>query len=128
MKRVLFIGAGSIGKRHISNFANHSVNDIVVVDPKIERENEVRELFSKHGSNGSKPRIEFINELPNLETSGQFELGVISTPPKWHLELIETLADQGIPILCEKPLCKDTDDLTTVRRIIEKVRKNLALS
>ena len=43
--RFLVVGCGSIGKRHLSNLRHLGVEDIIAVDPREDRQQEVRERF-----------------------------------------------------------------------------------
>ena len=130
MKKVIFIGAGSIGKRHISNFVSQGIKDIFIVDPLPVREDEVRDILRAKSSeySSSSLNIQFGTELPDSRTLTSFDLGVISTPPKWHLTYLTALANYNIAILCEKPLCKDTDNIEEVKKVIKDINNKRLLN
>ena len=116
-------GAGSIGKRHIRNFLANGCTNLTVVEPRSERHSEVEELVADINAVPSSPMITFLSDPERLSDDTEFDIGIICTPPKWHLELIEWCGDRNIPIVCEKPLCKDVDDWSLVGQVVGRVEQ-----
>lgn len=110
--RILIVGLGSIGKRHLRLARGLMPNaDIRVL--RHQNNNEVPEY-----SNGS---------YTNLDESVAFkpQIAVISSPASFHVGTSQSLADDGVHLLVEKPL---SSSLTGVAHLIGTCRdKNLAL-
>lgn len=52
---------------------------------------------------------------------------VIAAPTEKHFELIVSLAHLGAPILCEKPLSKDLEQLLHIKRLVDSGSINLTM-
>ena len=107
--RVLVIGCGSIGKRHIGNLWQLGAKDILAVDTRAERMEEVRKKFG-------------IPTAASLEESWSYqpEAVVIATPTSRHVPLALEAARNGCHIFIEKPL---SDNMDNVDRLLEVVHE-----
>ena len=110
--RVLIVGLGSIGKRHLRLARGlMPYADIRVL--RHQNKNEVPEY-----SNGS---------FTNLDEAVAFkpQIAVIASPASFHVATSQSLADDGVHLLIEKPL---SNSLSGVARLLETCRdKNLVL-
>ena len=108
--KVLVVGCGSVGKRHIRNFLQLKA-EVCAVDSREDRLDEVRKLG-------------VANCFHNVEEVFQKGLkpkaAVIATPPKFHISQASNLLDHGCDVLIEKPLAKDLDG---VDEVIEKAKR-----
>jgi len=86
--RVVVIGYGSIGKRHVDNLITLGVNDIVLCRSSIQG-NELN-----------------IREIDNLEDIIKInpDFVIVSNPTFMHFETLKFLVQNQFNILCEKPL------------------------
>jgi len=109
MKRVLIIGAGGIGKRHIRGFLKTGRARVSVceVDPA-----KLRDVAATYDVEETYPDLESVS-------LGDFDLAVIAVPAHLHVPFGQRLADAGVPFLTEKPLSVSLDG---VDRLIETVR------
>jgi myo-inositol 2-dehydrogenase / D-chiro-inositol 1-dehydrogenase len=64
-------------------------------------------------------------EVEELLDAGGFEAALVAAPSSRHVEIIKTLADAGIPVLCEEPLGVDPVESREAGRIMD--RAGLAL-
>jgi len=119
--RAVVFGAGSIGKRHISNFVVNGCTHLTIVEPRSERHGEVEKLLVDLDTGYARPSINFLIDHSSISENPEFDLGIICAPPKWHLELIDMCRERNIPILCEKPLFKDSDDWAAVKQTVNRV-------
>src|SRR5579863_8758711 len=92
--RILVVGAGSIGERHVRCFLQTGRVDITLceinaeVRERVAREYELSEVFDDfHQAVQSSPSA-----------------AVICTPAHLHIEMATPLAERGIDLLIEKPL------------------------
>ena len=107
--RVLVIGCGSIGRRHIGNLLELGVRDILATDTRNERMNEVKSKFGVQTVAGLE---EALDCQPNV--------AIIATPTSSHLALALKAAHHGCHLFIEKPLSHNAED---VDRLIQLVRE-----
>ena len=109
--KVLVVGCGSAGKRHLRNLLQLKVDEICAVDSQKDRLEEVRSLGIQLCSSS-------IQEA--LQKGSKPQAAVIATPPKFHIPHATELLDKGCDVLIEKPLSKDLDG---VDDLIEKAKR-----
>jgi predicted dehydrogenase len=92
IKKVLIVGHGSIGKRHLR------------LARELLPEADIRVL---HHNKNSEPSALSNGSFYNLHEACAFspEIAVIANPAPFHLEVATTLAKAGANLLIEKPLC-----------------------
>lgn len=107
--RLLVVGCGSIGKRHIVNLRTLGVTDIVAVDPRRDRRLEVQEKLQ-------------VKAVEHLESAWELRpaAAVIATPSAFHVPQAIEAAEHGCHLFIEKPL---SDGMKGVERLLELVRK-----
>ena len=95
---ILIAGAGSIGRRHISNLKNLDRDlEITVVDPS---KNCQEVIQSKFG----------LIVFPSLEAAldnGKYDVGLVCSPNHMHIPQAKVLAEAGCHLFVEKPLSLD---------------------
>lgn len=113
--RVLIVGVGSIGERHLRCFQNTQRCDLAVV--------EINPALAATISNRCD-----VSHYPDLDAALDFRptAAVICTPAHLHIPQAIALADAGIHLLIEKPLSTSTDDLDELRRIVKARRLTAA--
>jgi predicted dehydrogenase len=107
-KRVLVVGAGSIGERHARCFASTGRATVSICEPNAERRRVVAE------------RYEIIEALDDFDTAvaSRPDVAVICTPAHMHISMATTLARAGASLLIEKPLSASLDGIDEFRRAI----------
>lgn len=110
--RVLVIGCGSIGKRHIRNLLAVGARDVLCVDPSQRRRDEVADAF------GLDARAE-------LDDAWDWapDVAFITAPTSLHVSLALRAAEHGCHLFIEKPLSHSRDG---VRRL-EKLAREMNL-
>jgi predicted dehydrogenase len=100
LERVLVIGCGSIGQRHIRNLRALGVREIGAFDPLAERlEHAARDYgATQHASIGEG-------------LARQPEAVLVCTPPHLHTAVAQQAVDAGAHVLVEKPLAHTLDGL-----------------
>lgn len=101
--KILVIGAGSIGRRHINNLNLLGYTNIDVVDTNTSRLTYVKETFD-------------IANVSHDSKKGVYDVAFILTPPVYHMEMALELAKKGTDLFIEKPL---SHNLTDVDELIQ---------
>jgi predicted dehydrogenase len=105
--RVLVVGAGSIGERHIRALSQIEGVSISLVDPRQERAQQIADRY------GCMSWFSDIGAVP-FES---FDAAVIATPAASHVQIATLCSERGIHVLVEKPLSATlagTDHLTAL--------------
>jgi predicted dehydrogenase len=110
LKKVLIIGTGGIGKRHIRGFLKTGRAKLWVVEPVAEKRAEVlRDYAIEQG----------FADLGQADLKS-FDLAVICAPAHVHVPLALKCAEAGVPFLTEKPLSATLDG---VEALLAKVKE-----
>jgi len=99
MKRILVIGLGSIGRRHLS------------IAKKCYPEVELLALSSRGGNH--KPELELRCDFAASLTDAlgyKPDMAIVASPATLHLLHAEQLLSAGVPVLLEKPLATETQE------------------
>lgn len=105
--RILVLGAGSVGRRHLRNLAAEGCR-VATMDP---REDRLDEAASEVDLQARFTRLE-----DALAGEGAYDGIVIASPPKFHVEQSIAALERGIPVLLEKPVSPDVD---SSRRLLQ---------
>ena len=101
MKRVLIVGSGGIGRRHLKGYTLTGRAELAIVEPDEGRRREATELFGI---------TEAYSTLGDADLS-RFDLAVICAPANFHVALIRQCAAARLPFMVEKPLSVTMDDV-----------------
>jgi predicted dehydrogenase len=94
-KHLLIVGAGSVGKRHLRNFAALGA-EVSAMDPRPDRLDEAQ------AETPLRSRFEDLGAA--LEHRPGFAGAVICSPPSAHVDQSIACLQAGLPLLIEKPL------------------------
>ena len=92
MQRILIVGSGSIGKRHLSTARNRFPGSQIFL------------LAQFSGSNVLNPLADFISSSVDEALSFAPELAIIANPSPFHCTIADKLCVIGCKLLIEKPL------------------------
>ena len=112
-RRVLIVGSGGIGRRHLKGYALTGRAELAIVEPDAGRRAEATQMF------GISEAFERIEDA-DLST---FDLAVICAPANLHVALIRTCAAAGLSFLVEKPLSVTMDGVDGALALVKS--KNL---
>lgn len=103
--RVLIVGVGSIGERHLRCFGRTSRVDVSICEPNPTLRDRVAEQYK------------VTEAFPSLELAleNSFDAAVVCTPAHTHLTLATQLLASGAHVLVEKPLSTTLDDIAQFR-------------
>jgi len=108
--KILIIGCGSIGERHIKNLKKISKrNELFVFDKDWERLKLVKKKY----------QVKIVTNLAGILLKEQFSCALICTTPNTHVKLAQKLADYNIPLFIEKPLSHNFLGLNRLRQTIK---------
>ena len=110
MKRVLIIGSGGIGRRHLRGYAATGRASLAIVEPHPERRAEAEAMFALAGSYA---------DLSKADLSS-FDLAVICAPAHLHVPLMRQCAEAGLAFMVEKPLAVTMDGVDAALEAVNR--------
>ena len=112
--KILVIGCGSIGERHIRNLKGLSMGEIIACDTDQKRLSAI----------GKKYDIQTCADIRRT-LSKSIDATLVCTPPSTHIPIARKVIDSGAHIFIEKPL---SHSLKGVDELIERAgKKNLTI-
>lgn len=109
--KILVVGCGSIGQRHIRNISGQGVSEIAVCDSRKDQLSKVERMFNIK---------ELYTDLDSALEEG-FDGAIVCTPSASHVPVAYEAAKHGCHVFVEKPL---SDSLVLVDELIETFRRN----
>ncbi len=110
-KKLLVIGAGSIGKRQISNFTKYFIIDIAEV-----RSDRISETVKKFEIN------KIFKDYKKALKSEKYDAVAITVPPHLHLPIAKLATKHNASLFIEKPLGMSSKGWKEVHKICSKKR------
>src|SRR5437870_4580775 len=108
--RILIIGCGSIGERHLRCFLRTGRCEVAACDTHAPL---LSAVTGRHGTRG-------FASLDAALSESRFDAAVICTPAPLHLPMALRLLDAGLHLLIEKPLAVDDALVPEVRAAITR--------
>ncbi|MBI5643147.1 MAG: Gfo/Idh/MocA family oxidoreductase [Deltaproteobacteria bacterium] len=106
--KVLVVGCGSIGRRHIKNLRSLGIKHFILCDTSqamLERAAE--------GMEGAVLTTDFKEALKENP-----DAAVICTPSSMHLSMATTLVEKGVHVIIEKPLSHNLEGFDALERLV----------
>ena len=107
MTKVLIVGYGSIGRRHLENFLQLKNVKLIVYTKRTDLDS-----LKEQGVKISNSLTECLKENPDI--------GVITNETSLHLPITIKLAQNGLDLFIEKPLSNSLKDVEKLRAIVKK--------
>lgn len=108
------IGFGKIARtNHLGAFQANEFNNTIGVSSAVEVVDKIREESEKEYS-----WIIFYKSLDEMYANEKIDFIDITTPPKYHKEIIEWAIEKGLHIICEKPF---TLSFTEAKELYKKL-------
>ena len=104
MKKVLVVGYGSIGKRHVQNLLEKKSLEVIVVTKQ--------KIISKNS------RLKIIHNLDDA-LKEKPDIGFVTNETRFHLPTAIKLARNGINLFIEKPLSDSLNQVKTLQKIVK---------
>ncbi len=112
--KILIVGAGSIGRRHIKNLLKIGCTNLVICDSN-------QDLLARVG-------IEFQVKTQTNYTKNQFDVAFICTPHTSHVPIAARLAQKKVHLFIEKPVSSSKLGLTKLSKIVLKNKLNVMVA
>jgi len=106
MKKILVIGYGSIGRRHVENLLSISDLEIIVCTKR----NDIKKL---------KKRVKVYSTLKQC-LKEKPDMGIVSNETSLHVQTAIKLAKEGLDLFLEKPLSSSLKDVKKLHTIVKK--------
>lgn len=119
--RILVIGVGSIGERHLRCFKATERAELCICEPGEELRRTVAERYGVSKTYASLD--EALSDSPRA-----FDAAVICAPTHLHIPMATQLAGQGVNLFIEKPLSISLDGIDELIRIIQQKRLAAAVA
>lgn len=113
--KVLVIGYGSIGKRHVNNLSKlRKIDQIIVCSNHLDS-------FQNHQEKEKLKLVRSLEELsPIISNRRQFDFAIIANETYKHVETANILAESGINLFIEKPISDSVTKAISLKKIAEK--------
>lgn len=108
--RVLIVGVGSIGERHVRCFQGTGRAEVSIVEPNPDLRLAVAERY----------RVSAAFDDLDAALANPPDLAVVATPAPSHVPLAITLANAGVHLLIEKPLSTNTEGIDALRASVSQ--------
>ena len=108
MHRLLVVGGGSIGERHVRCFLGTGRAAVSVCEP---RDEQRAFLQRSYGLTAAYPDFESVD-------LSAFDAGVICVPAHLHIPCARRMADAGLHVLTEKPLSLTHDGIDDLAWVV----------
>lgn len=113
--RILVIGVGSIGERHVRCFQSTGRAELCICEPNEQLRKTVTERYKIGTAYASVD--EALAASPRA-----FDTAIICAPSNLHIPVATQLAEAGVNLFIEKPLSLTLDGIDELIRIIEQKR------
>jgi len=111
--KILVVGAGSIGMRHLKNLQALGVKQFGIVDPKYRGRTPVKLA-------GDGPLLVFSDLKEALKQ--KWDAVFICTPSSTHIGIALRVARQGIPMFIEKPVSHTLTGLSQLQKLAQNIK------
>ncbi len=98
--KILVVGCGSIGKRHIRNLISINAGEVIACDTSEMKLDEVRKEYS----------IKAFSGIEEALSINKYTAAFICTPPSYHVVQALKFLELGIHCFIEKPLSNDLEE------------------
>ena len=119
-KRILFIGLGGAGQRHLRLFKKNISKDTELIAYRKTLKTPVLNSDFTVNNSDSLEELYGVKIYENLDKaiSSQPDLAVISTPSSLHMDYAQLCAENGINLFIEKPLSNSLEGFKKLKDVI----------
>ena len=116
--RVVVIGAGSIGERHLRCFGSTGRATVSFVEPKTDLRNEIAARY---------PSAQPLESLDQA-LAEEFDVAIIATPAPLHVAQATAFVERGTHVLIEKPLSVEEAGVQQLARLAEERSRTVGVA
>lgn len=113
IKRLLVIGAGSIGERHVRCFQKTGRAEVSLCDTNPTLLRDVAERY----------QLSHAWEDLDQALAGEHDAALVATPAPTHIPLAQKCADRGLHVLIEKPLTLSLDGVDNFQQTLAEKKR-----
>ncbi|MGB9642608.1 MAG: Gfo/Idh/MocA family protein [Candidatus Ratteibacteria bacterium] len=110
MKKILVVGGGGIGKRHIDGFLRTGKCEVSVCEKDSEKIETIKQTYQISS---------IFTDFYSIDLSC-FDAIVIATPANYHVSMAKKCAQEYIPFMLEKPLSVNFEGVEELLRIVNE--------
>ncbi|HOJ31711.1 MAG TPA: Gfo/Idh/MocA family oxidoreductase [bacterium] len=110
MKKILVVGGGGIGKRHIDGFFRTGQCEVSVCEVDHKKIEQIKQTYQLHST---------FSDFNSIDLS-QFDAIVIATPANYHVSMAKRCAMAFVSFMLEKPISVTFDGVDELVKIINK--------
>ncbi len=115
--KILVVGCGSIGKRHIRNLLSVNAGEIIACDINDKKLNEVKEEFS----------IKAFSDVEEALSINKYTAAFICTPPSYHVVQALKFLEQDIHCFIEKPLSSNLEGIDDLINMADSKQRTVVI-
>jgi predicted dehydrogenase len=115
--KILVVGCGSIGKRHIRNLISINAGEIIACDTSERKLDEVKEEFS----------IKAFSDVEEALTINKYTAAFICTPPSYHIMHALKFLELGMHCFIEKPLSNSLEGVDDLINMANSKQKTITV-
>jgi predicted dehydrogenase len=119
MNKMLIVGCGSIGRRHLVSFRNAGAPFIAGADPRAER----LEQAAKQGGLDAK-----YADYKAALSEHKFDAVVLASPTSMHVEMAVQAAEAGCHLFIEKPVSHNLEHLNRLESVCREKRLSVLVA
>ncbi len=119
MKRVLIVGVGSIGERHLRCFGQTGRCELSFVEVNPTLRATVADRYRVTATYA---------QLDDALAHASFNVAVVCTPAPWHIPQARQLVARGVDVLIEKPLSTSLDGVESLIAEVEAAGRTAAVA
>jgi len=108
MKRILIVGTGSIGERHLRCFQSQPGVEVAACEPNEDLGKAVAARYNCRWFGSVEAALE----------DGSFDAAVICTPAHTHIPISVQCVERGLHLLIEKPLAVSVDGVEALQNLV----------
>lgn len=115
--KILVVGCGSIGKRHIRNLISINAGEVIACDTSERKLDEVRKEFS----------IKAFSDIEEALNMDEYSAAFICTPPSYHVKQALKFLELGMHCFIEKPLSNSLEGIDDLINMANSKQKTVTI-
>jgi predicted dehydrogenase len=117
-RRLLVVGVGSIGERHLRCFQATDRVDISICELNADLRQKIADQYSVQ------------TQYADLETAlaDPHDFAVIATPAHLHIQMARQAVEAGLDVFIEKPLSTDVAGTAELQKLLEEKQRKAAIA